>query len=130
MEGTRAMWVVKAVRVPIYDHLHLEIILSNDTSRVAKYANIPAEEVGIYSGLVFKREARRRSSVCIYLYTDGSDLPTFNTIAHEVFHAANYIFESIGAKPDTQNDEPQAYLVGWIAGEVHKALKKKTFNSL
>jgi len=66
MEGTRAMWVVKAVRVPIYDHLHLEIILSNDTSRVAKYANIPAEEVGIYSGLVFKREARRRSSVCIY----------------------------------------------------------------
>ena len=35
-------------------------------------------------------------------------------IAHEAVHAADDIYYFIGAHPDTLNNEPYAYLVGYI----------------
>lgn len=45
-------------------------------------------------------------------------------IAHECVHAANMIFEHVGAKIDLDNDEPYAYLVGWLVKQVHNSLDK------
>jgi hypothetical protein len=43
-----------------------------------------------------------------------------DTIGHEIIHIKNYIFNQIGARIDTENDEAEAYLVGWITGECFK----------
>lgn len=45
-------------------------------------------------------------------------------IAHETVHLVNHIFEDRYIEVDTKNDEPQAYLTGWIFDNVYKALKK------
>lgn len=37
-----------------------------------------------------------------------------SALAHEAFHASNIVLEQRGIKADTDNDEAQAYLIGWI----------------
>jgi hypothetical protein len=46
-----------------------------------------------------------------------------NTISHEIVHAVNFIYLSRGIKPDLNNDEPQAYLTGWVTEVTTKFLK-------
>lgn len=46
-----------------------------------------------------------------------------NTISHEIVHAINFIYISRGIKLDLHNDEPQAYLTGWITEVTTKFLK-------
>lgn len=46
------------------------------------------------------------------------------TIAHEVVHIVNYIFINNGILLDRHNDEPQAYLTGWVFNEIEKFLQK------
>lgn len=48
-----------------------------------------------------------------------------NQISHEASHAAMDIFSYIGAYPDPKNQEPFAYLVGWIADCCEKVMIKK-----
>jgi len=52
---------------------------------------------------------------------------TVSTIAHESVHIADYIFEEIGAYSQDFNElnEQYAYLVGWAADCIDKALKNK-----
>ena len=45
------------------------------------------------------------------------DVPSAGTIAHECYHAANYIYRLIGANADLENDEPFAYLLGHLVEE-------------
>lgn len=40
---------------------------------------------------------------------------TTANITHEATHAAGWIFQYIGAQYDIENDEPFAYLCGWLA---------------
>jgi hypothetical protein len=49
----------------------------------------------------------------------------FSVIAHETVHIVNYIFKRRGIILDVNNDEPQAYLTGWIVNEIYKFLKDK-----
>jgi len=44
-----------------------------------------------------------------------------NTVAHECIHIKNRIFEHTDILHDFKNDEPEAYLVGWLVGELQKA---------
>lgn len=44
-------------------------------------------------------------------------------IAHEVTHLVNHIFEDRCVELDLKNDEPQAYLTGYLFGKIHKALR-------
>jgi hypothetical protein len=48
-----------------------------------------------------------------------------DTIAHEVVHVVNMVYTYSGVKHDPDNDEPQAYLTGYLVGEIHKAFKMK-----
>ncbi len=43
------------------------------------------------------------------------------TIAHEVVHIKNLVYKHAGIKHDGENDEPEAYLSGWLADEINKA---------
>lgn len=49
---------------------------------------------------------------------------TAGTVAHESDHAANAVFEFIGARVDPTNDEPHAYLVGFFADAIEEVLER------
>lgn len=45
-------------------------------------------------------------------------------IVHEIVHLVNYIFERLGLELNTRNDEPQAYITGWVFEQVEQFLNK------
>lgn len=47
-----------------------------------------------------------------------------STLVHEIIHLVNNIFKSRNIKLDIDNDEPQAYLAGWIANELYTFIKE------
>lgn len=49
----------------------------------------------------------------------------FGTIMHECYHGANNIWNCIGAKHDTDNDEPFAYLLSFLTEESRKFLAER-----
>lgn len=51
----------------------------------------------------------------VFIRFESRKSMTADIIAHEAFHAACNIFWYVGAKPDFENQEPLAYLIGWIA---------------
>jgi hypothetical protein len=57
----------------------------------------------------------------IWLYGDAS----VEAIAHESTHIAFETFRDIGGLADEDNQEPFAYLVGWVAKQIKNALNYK-----
>lgn len=55
-------------------------------------------------------------------HLDSNDL--LNTLAHETVHAVNFLFAKKGINLDIQNDEPQAYLTGFIFSRVYDEVQK------
>jgi hypothetical protein len=47
-----------------------------------------------------------------------------NTICHEVVHIKNRINHHAGIMHDPDNDEPEAYLSGWIAEQIETAWRE------
>ncbi len=54
-----------------------------------------------------------------------TDRLSINTLGHECQHLVNQISMSRGIIHDVENDEPQAYLMGWIIEQVYNTLKTK-----
>jgi hypothetical protein len=48
-----------------------------------------------------------------------------SVIAHEVVHLVNYIYQDCSMQLDRHNDEPQAYLTGWLFNKIEDFLKVK-----
>ena len=46
------------------------------------------------------------------------------TIAHEAIHIKNMVFELRGIHLDPDNDEAEAYFVGWLITEIYKVLEE------
>ena len=57
------------------------------------------------------------------LNTSRKGYPTPGIIAHEAKHLVNTIFVDVGVELDRYNDEPEAYLLGWIVNRIHELLK-------
>jgi len=57
----------------------------------------------------------------IVVFREGEICPSI--IAHEAVHIVNEIFLSCSVQLDLNNDEPQAYLTGWVVKQIHKFLK-------
>lgn len=60
----------------------------------------------------------------VFTWLHSPELVTTGTIAHESDHAANAVFDFIGAKVDPRNDEPHAYLAGFFADCIDEVLKR------
>jgi hypothetical protein len=58
----------------------------------------------------------------VVAFTDANHL---SNIAHEIVHIKNYIFLGINAKVDLHNDEPEAYLTGWLFDQINNFLKQQ-----
>lgn len=54
---------------------------------------------------------------------DASHYDT-DTAVHEAVHIKNILFKECGVKHDFENDEPEAYFMGWLVGELEKIYKE------
>ncbi len=60
-------------------------------------------------------------SICmIWINRKTKDSLFYSILAHECFHAANFVTEKMGIKNSSSNDEPLAYLLSTL---IRRALK-------
>lgn len=62
----------------------------------------------------------------VFTWLHTPEIVTTGTLAHEADHAANAVFDFIGARVDPTNDEPHAYLVGFFTDCMNDVLKGKS----
>ena len=85
------------------------------------------------SGAVTLCNVRRKSDDnlgALIWFPKSSNMNNLDWIAHESTHAALYIFCEVGALVDFENQEPFAYMVGWVFDCVNKVRKNNVSNSL
>ena len=101
------------IEIPIYQ-CKLTIILDKDLSYVTKkYKTI---DLSNYGAVTMRIPDEHSEYIIAFEYSEGS------IIAHEVTHLVNYIFKDRGVELDLNNDEPQAYLTGWLFKEIDEFL--------
>jgi hypothetical protein len=106
----------KTIDIPIYN-CDLTIIFTKDLNTVVKKYKLEGNW-GEFGALTFEDKSKFRSYVVAF--TDANHL---SNIAHEIVHIKNYIFLGINAKVDLHNDEPEAYLTGWLFDQINNFLK-------
>ena len=105
--------IKKTINIPIYQ-CKLTIILDKDLSYVTKkYKTI---DLSNYGAVTMRIPDKHSEYIIAFEYSEGS------IIAHEVTHLVNYVFKDRGVELDLNNDEPQAYLTGWLFKEIDKFL--------
>lgn len=108
----------KVFKIPLYFG-ELILIQEKDLSKIIKEYDLV--DVADYNGLAF--EAPVNNYARYVLAVNNNVTPKI--IAHESLHIVNFICKHRGIYHDTNNDEPQAYLLGWIVEKCHKHFKIK-----
>ena len=107
----------KTIKIPIYG-AGLTIILDKDLTYVEKkYKTSCLDNFG---AVTLINESKYRQYVVAF--TDKEHL---SNIAHEIVHIKNYIFLDCAMQLDRINDEPEAYLTGWLFDEIYNFLYEK-----
>lgn len=111
----------KKIKVPIYDAvLYVHIVSSNkDRKKLESKYNL-TDTVG-YDGFAFPYQDKNG----FYSYHIALSKKCSNLIAHECYHFVMYLSKDYGLKLDFNNDEPQAFLMGWAVEQCYKVLEKK-----
>jgi len=112
------------IDIPIYFG-YLIIVFSDDLKAVSDKYKLGLEEQNYPAFVVGDKDL---SGVNQYWMVFNPKYICHTIIAHEVVHCANWLFFDISAKPDLINDEPYAYLVGWITGQIYKYAEKNGIN--
>lgn len=107
----------KNVRVPIYFGWFIMIQLDDLSLLCKKYGLRPISNQS-HEATAFRHNGN-------YVVAFQNKPIDYSNISHEVVHLVNYIFYDCGVLLDTENDEPQAYLTGWLFSEIEKFLNKK-----
>lgn len=106
----------KTIDIPIYFG-KLTIITTDSWSKVNLLYNTKIDSK-LYDAVVFEIKDNDEYIVAIKKVE-------WSIIAHEVVHIVNAIFLKCGVELDRHNDEPQAYLTGWIINEIDKFLQQQ-----
>jgi hypothetical protein len=104
------------IDIPIYQ-CKLTIILDKDLSYVEK--KYRTKSLSDYGAVTIDKEAGYRHYVVAF--TDATHL---SNIAHEIVHLKNAIYLACAMEVDIYNDEPEAYLTGWLFDQIYNFLKK------
>ncbi len=104
----------KVIEIPIYQG-KLTLILDKDLKAVEKkYKTTSLDDFG---AVTLKNKDDYRHYVVAF--TDKDHL---STIAHEIVHIKNYIYLDCAMETDRYNDEPEAYLTGWLFDKIYNFL--------
>lgn len=104
------------IDIPIYQ-CKLTIILDKDLSYVEK--KYGTKSLSNYGAVTIDKEAEYRHYVVAF--TDATHL---SNIAHEIVHLKNAIYLACAMEIDRYNDEPEAYLTGWLFDQIYNFLNK------
>ena len=95
--------MTKTIKIPLYfEKLKIVIVEVLDNPEYEAYVKF------------------EKKTMVVYVQPTASP----SVVAHEAVHIANYVFIRCGIMPDLENDEPQAYLVGWIVNQISTILVK------
>lgn len=105
----------KTIRIPIYFG-KLTLIYTDNLEKLNEIYDTKIDD-SLYDAVVFQPLNQNKCVLAIKSVD-------WSVIAHEVVHIVNHIFLQCGIELDRVNDEPQAYLTGWVINEIDKFLKE------
>jgi hypothetical protein len=108
--------ITKEVSIPIYFGT-LVMIFTNELEKLNPVykTNIKEDD---YDAVVFLDKPESDKVIVAIKRKNWS------VIAHETVHVVNAIFLSCNIQLDRNNDEPQAYLTGWVIQQIDDFLKE------
>jgi hypothetical protein len=107
--------------VPIYFGTLQIVVTDNIKEAELKLKMEPIDSPISYCSYVISNpKPNGVSRYTIFIKPDAS----LNIIVHESLHIVNMIFNERGIKHDTINDEPSAYLLGWVTDQIYNTLNK------
>jgi len=109
--------ITKKYRTPLYGTKFTIVIYNSDDDFQKKFKKI---EISNFDAAVFYE----KDELFIVFSTERKGYPTPGIIAHEAKHLVNNIFIEISHDLCRYNDEPEAYLLGWIVDRIHELLNK------
>ena len=113
--------IIKKVKIPIYEQT-LYVSITEDYSKdKEEYECIWRPRKEDFSG--YTSGLNNQYLIILNKKYLKEELHVVSTISHEAFHVTNILFKRIGAVPDMDNDEHQAYLLSWIVEQVYKIYK-------
>lgn len=107
--------IKETIDIPIYQ-CKLTIILDKDLSYVEK--KYGTKSLCDYGAITMRVPHEFSEYIMAFEYSDGT------IIAHEIVHLKNYIYQDKGIELDRFNDEPEAYLTGWLFRQIETILNK------
>jgi hypothetical protein len=110
--------MIKKIKIPIYFG-ELIIIQKQSLKDIHKKWAIDFDFHG-YAATCYTKNTK---GGCLRIVIAFMDATTPEIITHESYHALNYLFEHNGIKHQFSNDEPAAFILGWIVKQCHKYLK-------
>lgn len=102
----------------IADKSSKSVINSNFSGRIGEALDLSDEEGNEYACRLFRVTHNDTSKYGFLLHVKKA--LTTQYISHEAVHIALEYFRDIGAYVDIDNQEPFAYLVGWIADCIYQ----------
>jgi hypothetical protein len=103
------------IDIPIYQ-CKLTIILDKDLSYIEK--KYGTKSLSDYGAVTMRVPNKFSEYIIAFEYSDG------DIIAHEIVHLKNYIYQDRCIELDLNNDEPEAYLTGWLFKQINNFLNK------
>lgn len=113
-------------RVPISPyHVELMVAISKDPETDISKINVtnPGLNAQWPKGCAACTHAEVWNGI-IFVFFDKAQF-SVEIVAHEVIHIVNILYDFLGIIHDTKNDEHQAYLSGWLVGEIIRISKLK-----
>lgn len=125
--GKKKYFKVNSKRVPIYVG-KLVLVITNDKKKVRKmFPNVFYEGEEPYGHSIEADFGGWRGFHVILNFDHSRAKVTHGIISHEVYHITSFIADRVGVLHDPDNDEPMAYLNGWIADQIYKWIDKQGF---
>jgi len=119
---------IKELKIPLYRG-RMVIIFTNDTVRLKKH--IPSfNDEYIYAHTLLTNWKGEQGFIIVLNFKSKYREIHNGTITHESIHAADFIAQERGIVPDFSNDEPIAYLAGYITDEIYKLMDKYNFKAI
>jgi len=113
--------ITKKYKTPLYGTPFTIVIYDNDQEFQEKFKDFHFDPpITDFDGGVFNKKGH----LYIVFSAEKKGNPTPGIIAHEAKHLVNNIFIQISHDLDRYNDEPEAYLLGWIVDKIHELLNK------
>lgn len=121
---------VKIIDLPIYFG-KLACVLSDTTDGLNRFfseksiqgTGIYEDEENLFCHALHLNYKGRQAFVAFFNHKHPDAEITHSVIAHEALHLMSYIMKNRGIQYDSDNDEPQAYLLGFIVEFLTKELK-------